>query len=154
MGSKPSTPQPSLFQDDTPPSLERALKLAQRVPLDAVFRQELINGHGPYWYARFQRDGRRRRVYVGSDERKRVLESAHDLVRAELARVEAAARAAIEAPEVTRLREMSAAVFARPAHNEARAVDVPIFDPKKKKPIAKPPSPKERALPRRARQGS
>lgn len=156
---KPKAPEPTaattvslpLFEDDAPPSLERAMVIVARVPLDAAFRNELINGHGPYWYATFTRDGRRCRVYIGTDERRQVIANAHTLVRSELERVEAAAQAEIDRvqrlPELAQLRRLKEAAFARPAREEsARVVNVPIFDPKKT-------SPKAEALPRRARQG-
>lgn len=154
-----------LFDDQTPPSLERALAIVGRVPLDATFRRDLINGHGPYWYASFTRagGGKTVRLYVGSDERMRVIENAHEMVRAELERVGAKADAEIakadaeiervqRSPDLVLFRRLQAAAFARPAREQGRTVDVPTFDPLKK---TSAPHPKERRAPtRRARQGS
>lgn len=153
----------SLFGDDaTAPSLERALAIVARFPLDAVFIQERTKcpracchggaSHGPYWYARIPiRDGESRghRLYVGSDAKRRAIETAHTMVREALQAAELAAKRELEraerSPELTQLRSLQAAAFARIAHS-ARENVVPL-----KKTSA---SPKTKALPRGARQGS
>jgi hypothetical protein len=91
---------------------ERAAELTRRVPLRASFAKRYRRcggcsgcnkgpGHGPYWFAEWRDPGgRSRSVYLGSDDKKREMESAHAIMRAEL---QAAERAADATPEVARL---------------------------------------------------
>lgn len=95
-------------------TLERALVLAKKYPYRCGFKKKRGGGKALYWVARTPAAAGGRDVYVGSDETKRQIELAWELVRAELAQVEAEAapavreleRAADAIPAIRKLREL------------------------------------------------
>ena len=127
-------PAPSLTLGEwakvPPPTRERAFELVKRIPLGTPLRKRLnaCGGscckrgptHGPYWFARIsdRADRRGGTRYVGSDESKRELELAWELVAAELAARE-------DDPGVRRLRELEAIAGVKKAWAPAGLV-VPI----------------------------
>lgn len=109
-----------------------AWEIVERVPLTARLGQEQVKTrgvlYGPYWFAYWQdANGKRRRVYIGSNDEHAAVLAAHEVVRRELRAAEKAAEASLT-PELARLRKLEA--IARPRANLARtsAVEVPILE--------------------------
>ena len=103
----PSLP---LFEDE--PTRDEALWLVKKYPLGCALRQIRRHGNKVYWSARTPREGKD--VFIGSEQKKRRIERAWEIVRAELAQAAAEAapavreleRAADAIPAIRKLREL------------------------------------------------
>lgn len=94
---------------------EDPFELVKRIPVGSRF---VRNGTTRYWFARtpFGPGMKSRRLYVGSDANKAIVERAWAIVGAELAELEAT-------PEVRKLRALSGPALAR-----TDVVEVPILE--------------------------
>lgn len=136
-----------------PPEMTRdeALEIIERYPIGARFSSEYqkctgaccrvpgARGHGPNWVAVVRTTEGRRRLYIGTNEKKKRIEQAHALIRAEIGKLEAKLAARIRAVGQSRaareLAELEQRVLMPTSPRSRRrpasrwdVVDVPIID--------------------------
>lgn len=79
---------PTLFPIE-PPSVAVAWAETARIPLDATFKKEVRDGRS-FWYARWPKPGRKMgHEYVGKEAKLAHVKACHEVVRKELAALEA-----------------------------------------------------------------
>ncbi|MGH7605233.1 MAG: hypothetical protein ACRENK_14720 [Gemmatimonadaceae bacterium] len=135
---RPRTARPSLPLFPKP-TRERAFELVRRFPLGSHFSQVFKKcqgacckdgaSHGPYWMVDVPRSaGKPRKRHVGTEEKKREIEAAWQLVSAELANAKAKTEALPQIRELRRLEGLAGRPNIARASNDEGTDLIHVYD--------------------------